>query len=98
MNLDIQGAMKRFSGAIIKPVMFLAVAGILLAVSVILKMEGMPAPVVMLGQLIYTCVNSGVVGNLGLIFWHRPHLRSRQETRRRRGGHRRLDLLGLPVC
>lgn len=29
MNLDIQGAMKRFSGAIIKPVMFLAVAGIL---------------------------------------------------------------------
>lgn len=43
MNLDIQGAMKRFSGAIIKPVMFLAVAGILLAVSVILKMEGMPA-------------------------------------------------------
>ena len=68
MNLDIQGAMKRFSGAIIKPVMFLAVAGILLAVSVILKMEGMPAPVVMLGQLIYTCVNSGVVGNLGLIF------------------------------
>lgn len=68
MNLDIQGAMKRFSGAIIKPVMFLAVAGILLAVSVILKMEGMPEPVVMLGQLIYTCVNSGVVGNLGLIF------------------------------
>lgn len=68
MNLDVQGAMKRFSGAIIKPVMFLAVAGILLALSVILKMEGMPAPVAMVGTLIYTCVNSGVVGNLGLIF------------------------------
>jgi len=60
--------MKRFSGAVIRPVLFLAVAGILLALSVILKMEGMPAPVVMLGKLIYTCVNSGVVGNLGLLF------------------------------
>lgn len=68
MRLDIQGVMKRFSGAIIKPVLFLAVAGILLAISVILKMEGMPAPVAMVGQLIYSCVNSGVVGNLGLIF------------------------------
>lgn len=68
MSIDVQGTMKRFSGAIIKPVMFLAVAGILLAVSVILKMEGMPGPIAMLGQLIYTCVNSGVVGNLGLLF------------------------------
>lgn len=68
MKLDIQGVVKRFSGAIIKPVMFLAVAGILLAVSVLLKMEGMPEPVVMLGNMIYTCVNSGVIGNLGLIF------------------------------
>lgn len=68
MSVDIQGAMKRFSGAIIKPVLFLAVAGILLAVSVILKMDGMPGPVVAAGQLIYTCINSGVVGNLGLIF------------------------------
>lgn len=68
MSIDIQGAMKRFSGAIIRPVLFLAVAGILLAVSVILKMEGMPGPVAMVGSLIYTCVNSGVVGNLGLLF------------------------------
>lgn len=68
MNLDIQGAMKRFSGAIIKPVLFLAVAGILLAVSVILKMDGMPAPVAELGKLIYTCINAGVVSNLGIIF------------------------------
>lgn len=68
MGLNIQGVMKRFSGAIIRPVLFLAVAGILLAVSVILKMEGMPTPVAIVGQLIYTCVNSGVVGNLGLLF------------------------------
>ena len=68
VKIDIQGAMKRFSGAIIKPVMFLAVAGILLAFSVILKMDGMPAPLNVLGQLLYNCVNSGVVGNLGLIF------------------------------
>ena len=68
MSIDIQGTMKRFSGAIIKPVLFLAVAGILLAVSVILKMEGMPAPVALVGNFIYTCVNSGVIGNLGLLF------------------------------
>lgn len=68
MSIDIQGALKRFSAAIIRPVLFLAVAGILLAVSVILKMEGMPGPIAMVGNLIYTCVNSGVVGNLGLLF------------------------------
>lgn len=68
MKPDIQGAMKRFSGAIIKPVLFLAVAGILLAISVILKMDGMPAPVAELGKLIYTCINAGVVSNLGIIF------------------------------
>lgn len=68
VKIDIQGAMKRFSGAIIKPVLFLAVAGILLAFSVILKMDGMPAQLGVLGQLLYNCVNSGVVGNLGLIF------------------------------
>jgi PTS system arbutin-like IIC component len=68
MSINIQGAMKRFSGAVIRPVLFLAVAGILLAVSVILRMEGMPGPLVALGTLIYTCINSGVVGNLGILF------------------------------
>ena len=68
MSVDIQGAMKRFSGAVIRPVLFLAVAGVLLAFSVILKMEGMPAPIATIGTLIYTCINSGVVGNLGLLF------------------------------
>lgn len=68
MSIDAQGALKRFSGAVIRPVLFLAVAGILLALSVILKMAVMPAPVVMLGTMLYTCVNSGVVGNLGLLF------------------------------
>lgn len=68
MSINIQGAMKRFSGAVIRPVLFLAVAGILLAVSVILRMEGMPSPLVALGTLIYTCINSGVVGNLGILF------------------------------
>lgn len=68
MSIDIQGTMKRFSGAIIRPVLFLAVAGILLAFSVIMRMDGMPAPIVLVGDLIYTCMNSGVVGNLGILF------------------------------
>lgn len=68
MSVDVQSAIKRFSGAVIRPVLFLAVAGILLAVSVILKMQGMPAFLVSAGQMLYTAVNSGVVGNLGLLF------------------------------
>lgn len=68
MAIDLKGAMKRFSGAVIKPVMFLAVAGILLAISVLMKMDGMPEFVALMGKMLYTCVNSGVVGNLSLLF------------------------------
>lgn len=68
MAIDVKGAMKRFSGAVIRPVLFLAVAGILLAISVLLKMDGMPGSLVMIGTMLYTCVNSGVVSNLSILF------------------------------
>lgn len=67
-KVDFSGLMKRFSGAIIRPVLFLAVAGILLAFSVILRMQGMPAPLVATGDFVYSVIMNAVIGNLGLIF------------------------------
>lgn len=49
-KMDFSGLMKRFSAAIIRPVLFLAVAGILLAVSVVLRMNGMPSFFVGIGD------------------------------------------------
>ena len=68
MAIDAKGALKRFSGAIIRPVLFLAVSGVLLAVSVLLRLNGMPQPLVDFGTIVYTCMSSGVVGNLNLLF------------------------------
>ncbi len=67
-KLDFSGLMKRFSAAIIRPVLFLAVAGILLAVSVVFRMDGMPAPLTGVGDFVYSIVMSGVIGNLGILF------------------------------
>lgn len=60
--------MKRFSAAIIRPVLFLAVAGILLAISVVFRMDGMPAFLVGLGNFVYSIVMNGVINNLGILF------------------------------
>ena len=38
MKVDVAGVMKRFSGAMIQPVMFLSVAGIMLALASVLRL------------------------------------------------------------
>ena len=46
MKVDVAGVMKRFSGAMIQPVMFLSVAGIMLALASVLRLTYMPAAVI----------------------------------------------------
>lgn len=67
-KIDLSGVLKRFSGAMIQPTLFLAVGGIVLAVSVLLKMEGMPSALVALGTFVYTVLMNGVISNLPVIF------------------------------
>lgn len=68
MSKDISGIMKRFSGAMIQPVMFLAVGGILLAFAAIMRMAFMPGLVVSVGDFIYEIIMNGTINNLAVIF------------------------------
>lgn len=68
MKTDFAGLMKRFSGAMIQPIMFLAVAGILLTLSVIARMSIFPAPVVAVGDFMYNLMMNGMINNLAIIF------------------------------
>ena len=68
MKVDISGTMKRFSGAMIQPVMFLAVGGIVLALAAILRMTFMPAAVITAGDFIYNLMMNGFINNLAVVF------------------------------
>ena len=68
MKTDVSGIMKRFSGAMIQPVMFLAAAGILLSLCVIMRMSFFPAPIVAVGDFIYNLMMNGMMNNLAVIF------------------------------
>ena len=52
MKDKLSGAMKKFSGAIVQPIMFMAVTGIILSAGVILRMDNMPALLKGMGVLI----------------------------------------------
>lgn len=60
-------AMRKFSGAVIVPVKFMAIMGLFLALSVILQLKFMPNFVQSFGQLIKTMMDS-MLNNLSLIF------------------------------
>ena len=60
-------AMRKFSGAVIVPVKFMAIMGLFLALSVILQLKFMPDFVQSFGQLIKTMMDS-MLNNLSLIF------------------------------
>lgn len=68
MKDKMQVLMKRFSGAIIQPVMFLAITGLVLAVGVILQLDAMPAGVQAVGDFIYNLMMNGGINQLGVIF------------------------------
>nr|WP_244149023.1 PTS transporter subunit EIIC [Streptococcus cuniculi] len=57
-----------FSKAIIQPVMFMAVTGIILSVCAIFKLEFMPVALQSVGQYIFSILSGGMIGQLGVIF------------------------------
>ena len=57
-----------FSRAIIQPVMFMAVTGIILSVCAILKLDLMPTIFKDTGNFIYNILSSGMIGQLSCIF------------------------------
>lgn len=57
-----------FSKAIIQPVMFMAVTGIILSIAAILNLEGMPAFVNQIGAFIFDVLSGGMMGQISVIF------------------------------
>lgn len=68
MKEKLQEATQKFSRAIIQPVMFLSVTGLLLTVGVIMKMDVMPELVKAIGNFIYTIMMNGGINQLSIIF------------------------------
>ena len=57
-----------FSKAIIQPVMFMAVTGILLSVCAILKLDMMPNFTKTIGNFVFNILSGGMIGQLSVIF------------------------------
>ena len=57
-----------FSKAIIQPVMFMAVTGIILSVCAILKLEVMPSFSKEVGNFVFNILSGGMIGQLSAIF------------------------------
>lgn len=57
-----------FSKAIIQPVMFMAVTGIILSVCAIFKLEMMPAALKEVGNFVFNIMSGGMIGQLSAIF------------------------------
>lgn len=68
MKEKFQEVTQKFSRAIIQPVMFLSVTGLLLTIGVILKMDVMPQMVKAVGNFIYTIMMNGGINQLSIIF------------------------------
>jgi PTS system, glucose-like IIB component len=61
-------ATQKFARAIIQPVMFLAIIGSVIALSVVLKLEVMPDAVKAVGKFLYTIANDACLSQLSVIF------------------------------
>lgn len=68
MKDKIYNSMQKFSRAIIQPVMFMAVAGILIALAALLRLEFMPKFLITVGEFINNVVVGGMIANLSVIF------------------------------
>ena len=64
----IQAAMKKFSAAMVQPIMYLAVAGILMAIGVICQNLGGESVVGKAGTFLYNLFNSSFLSQLSIIF------------------------------
>lgn len=64
---SISGAMKNFSGAMIQPILFLSVIGMVMAICVVLRMDFMPDLIATAANFIYlTCMQAGI-SNLSVL-------------------------------
>lgn len=68
MKEKMQKGVQAFARAIIQPVMFMAVTGLLISVAAVFKLEQMPTLLRDLGNGIFTVLTGGVIGQLSVIF------------------------------
>lgn len=68
MKDKLSGLMQTLARAIIQPVMFMAVTGILIALAAIFRLESMPKVLKTIGDLFFTVLQNGIIGQLSLIF------------------------------
>lgn len=64
MKNKLSGLTSVFSKAIIQPVMFLSVTGLLLTLGVILKMDIMPSFIAGIGNFVYNLMMNGGINQL----------------------------------
>ncbi|MDU5510857.1 glucose PTS transporter subunit IIA [Enterococcus gilvus] len=68
MKEAVQKSMRSFARAIIQPVMFMAVSGLIISIAAIMRMEFMPDVVATVGNFFFGIINSGAIGSLSVIF------------------------------
>ncbi|MFK4936762.1 glucose PTS transporter subunit IIA [Lactococcus garvieae] len=68
MKESFQKATQTFARAIIQPVMFMAVSGLIISIAAIMKMEFMPDLFKAIGDFFFGIITSGVIGSLSIIF------------------------------
>lgn len=68
MKEKLQNSMQSFARSIIQPVMFMAVTGIIIAFAAILKLTSMPQIIQNIGNLFFTVLSDGIIGQLSVIF------------------------------
>ncbi|GAB2025585.1 hypothetical protein OfM1_16570 [Lactovum odontotermitis] len=68
MKETFQKATQTFARAIIQPVMFMAVSGLIISVAAIMRMGFMPQLLKSIGDFFFGITTSGVIGSLSIIF------------------------------
>lgn len=68
MKESIQKATRSFARAIIQPVMFMAVTGLVISIAAIMKMDFMPKFFQNIGNFFFGIISSGAIGSLSIIF------------------------------
>lgn len=68
MKDKVSSVMQTFARAIIQPVMFMAVTGIMIVIAAIFRLEAMPKSLKTIGDLFFTVLQNGIIGQLSLIF------------------------------
>lgn len=68
MKEAIQQSMRTFARAIIQPVMFMAVSGLVISIAAIMRMNFMPEMIRTIGDFFFGIVNNGAIGSLSIIF------------------------------